>query len=44
MVEKGQKESSFSFGLCHPKPIHVSYFTCRKNQGSHILFFVLFLP
>ena len=30
----GQSESSFAFGLRSPKPIHVSYFTCRKG---HIL-------
>ena len=43
MACKGQKESTFAFGLCSSKPIHVSYFICRKNQGPHILlFFFLF--
>ena len=35
---KGAKESSFVFGFCSPKPIHVSYFTCRKNPGPNIFF------
>ena len=41
MACKGQKESTFAFGLCSSKPIHVSYFICRKNQGPHILFFFI---
>ena len=34
MAQKGQNESSFAFGVCSPKPIHVSYFTCRKKKSS----------
>ena len=41
MACKGQKESTFAFGLCSSKPIHVSYFIFRKNQGPHILFFFI---
>ena len=37
------KGSSFAFGFCSPKPIHVSYFTYRKNPGPNILFFFYFL-
>ena len=38
---KGAKESLFAFGLCSPKPIHVSYFTCRKNRGPNIFFLLI---
>ena len=41
MAQKGQNESSFAFGVCSPKPIHVSYFTCtKKNQVPDILVFL----
>ena len=34
----GQNESSFAFGLRSPKPIHVSYFTCRKKSRATFWF------
>ena len=33
-----QSESSFAFGLRSPKPIHVSYFTCRKKPRATFCF------
>ena len=35
----GQNESSFAFGLRSPKPIHVSYFTCRIKSRATFVFF-----